>query len=156
MKTIKADLSNEGCLDILERVKAYRGGKKILITSCYLHSNYIRIYSRGSRCSLKYSTLDSWIIQDRRKIEHEAFSGQLLGIIATNALELGIDIGVLDAVIMLGFPMTISNFVGFAFVQIVGSSNLALSWILIETTSRKSREAGPRFSCNLGCRSLPN
>ncbi|KIM49038.1 hypothetical protein M413DRAFT_438203 [Hebeloma cylindrosporum] len=77
MKTIKADLSNEGRLDILERVKAYRGG-----------------YTR----------------EDRRKIENEAFSGQLLGIIATNALELGIDIGVLDAVIMLGFPMTISNF----------------------------------------------
>ena len=35
----------------------------------------------------------------------------MLGIIATNALELGIDIGALDAVLMLGFPMTISNFV---------------------------------------------
>ncbi|KAF8964071.1 DEAD/H helicase [Flammula alnicola] len=80
MKTIKADLSNEGRLDILERVRAYRGGK-------------IR--------STRY---------DRRKIEHEAFSGQLLGIVATNALELGIDIGVLDAVIMLGFPLTVSNF----------------------------------------------
>lgn len=49
--------------------------------------------------------------QDRRKIEQEAFTGQLLGIIATNALELGIDIGALDAVIMLGFPFTVSNFV---------------------------------------------
>ncbi|KAF8163107.1 P-loop containing nucleoside triphosphate hydrolase protein, partial [Crassisporium funariophilum] len=77
MKTIKADLSNDGRQDILERVRSYRGG-----------------YTR----------------EDRRKIEHEAFSGQLLGIIATNALELGIDIGVLDAVIMLGFPITISNF----------------------------------------------
>ncbi|KAF9052741.1 P-loop containing nucleoside triphosphate hydrolase protein [Panaeolus papilionaceus] len=47
---------------------------------------------------------------DRRSIEQDAFSGRLLGIVATNALELGIDIGVLDAVIMLGFPMTISNF----------------------------------------------
>ncbi|KAH9930993.1 P-loop containing nucleoside triphosphate hydrolase protein [Fomitopsis serialis] len=42
---------------------------------------------------------------DRRKIEKEAFSGNLLGIVATNALELGVDIGVLDAVIMLGFPI---------------------------------------------------
>jgi len=75
---------------------------------------------------LKYFTPDSWINQDRRKIEHEAFSGQLLGIIATNALELGIDIGVLDAVIMLGFPMTISNFVGFPFAQIISGSNSAL------------------------------
>lgn len=48
--------------------------------------------------------------QDRRRIEHEAFSGNLLGIVATNALELGIDIGVLDAVIMLGFPLGLANF----------------------------------------------
>ncbi|KAG1730617.1 DEAD H helicase [Suillus lakei] len=48
--------------------------------------------------------------QDRRRIEHEAFSGHLLGIVATNALELGVDIGVLDAVIMLGFPFGIANF----------------------------------------------
>ncbi|KAI8998791.1 DEAD/H helicase [Trametes punicea] len=43
--------------------------------------------------------------EDRRRIEREAFSGNLLGIVATNALELGVDIGVLDAVIMLGFPI---------------------------------------------------
>ncbi|KAJ2916877.1 hypothetical protein MD484_g3585, partial [Candolleomyces efflorescens] len=48
--------------------------------------------------------------EDRRRIESDAFSGQLLGIVSTNALELGIDIGVLDAVIMLGFPMTIPSF----------------------------------------------
>ncbi|KAL5490199.1 HRQ1 [Sanghuangporus weigelae] len=47
--------------------------------------------------------------QDRRKIEQEAFSGNLLGIVATNALELGVDIGVLDAVIMLGYPFGIAN-----------------------------------------------
>jgi ATP-dependent helicase YprA (DUF1998 family) len=34
-----------------------------------------------------------------------------VGIIATNALELGVDIGVLDAVIMLGFPFNVSSFV---------------------------------------------
>ncbi|KAJ7349276.1 DEAD/H helicase [Mycena albidolilacea] len=47
---------------------------------------------------------------DRRRIEQEAFTGHLLGIIATNALELGVDIGVLDAVIMVGFPGTIASF----------------------------------------------
>ncbi|KAJ6606558.1 P-loop containing nucleoside triphosphate hydrolase protein [Mycena vulgaris] len=48
--------------------------------------------------------------KDRRQIENDAFTGHLLGIIATNALELGVDIGVLDAVIMLGFPGTIASF----------------------------------------------
>ena len=36
----------------------------------------------------------------------------MLGIIATNALELGVDIGVLDVVVVLGFPLTgIASFV---------------------------------------------
>ncbi|KAJ3931034.1 MAG: P-loop containing nucleoside triphosphate hydrolase protein [Lentinula lateritia] len=48
--------------------------------------------------------------RDRRRIEHDAFTGHLLGIIATNALELGVDIGVLDAVLMLGFPVTLASF----------------------------------------------
>jgi DEAD/DEAH box helicase domain-containing protein len=47
--------------------------------------------------------------QDRRKIEREMFEGKLLGIVATNALELGVDIGSLDAVITLSFPYSISN-----------------------------------------------
>ena len=51
------------------------------------------------------------VSQDRRKIEAEAFSGNLLGIVATNALELGVDIGVLDAVIMLGFPFGVASLV---------------------------------------------
>ena len=46
---------------------------------------------------------------DRRKIEKEMFEGKLMGIIATNALELGVDIGSLDAVITVGFPYTIAN-----------------------------------------------
>ena len=47
--------------------------------------------------------------QDRRKIEKEMFEGKLLGIVATTALELGVDIGSLDAVITVGFPYTIAN-----------------------------------------------
>lgn len=47
--------------------------------------------------------------QDRRRIESEMFEGKLMGIIATSALELGVDIGTLDCVITLGFPYTIAN-----------------------------------------------
>jgi DEAD/DEAH box helicase domain-containing protein len=46
---------------------------------------------------------------DRRKIEAEMFHGNLLGIVATNSLELGIDIGNLDAVLIVGFPFSVSN-----------------------------------------------
>lgn len=37
------------------------------------------------------------------------FAGRLLGIVATTALELGIDIGSLDAVVTVGFPYTLSG-----------------------------------------------
>ena len=47
--------------------------------------------------------------QDRRQIEQEMFDGKLIGIVATSALELGVDIGSLDAVITVGFPYTIAN-----------------------------------------------
>ncbi len=47
--------------------------------------------------------------QDRRRIEKEMFEGKLVGIVATSALELGIDIGSLDAVITVGFPYSIAN-----------------------------------------------
>ncbi|KAH8889794.1 P-loop containing nucleoside triphosphate hydrolase protein [Thozetella sp. PMI_491] len=47
--------------------------------------------------------------QDRRQIESEMFEGKLLGIIATTALELGVDIGTLDCVLTWGFPYTIAN-----------------------------------------------
>jgi hypothetical protein len=43
------------------------------------------------------------IIQDdRREIEGKLFSGNLLGVTATSALELGIDIGELDVTLHLG------------------------------------------------------
>jgi DEAD/DEAH box helicase domain-containing protein len=45
----------------------------------------------------------------RREIEQRLLDGQLLGVSATNALELGIDIGLLDAVISVGFPGTVAS-----------------------------------------------
>ena len=47
--------------------------------------------------------------QQRREIERRLAEGDLLGVSATNALELGIDIGLLDAVISVGFPGTIAS-----------------------------------------------
>ncbi len=44
----------------------------------------------------------------RREIEHELRSGKSRLVVATNALELGIDIGGVDAVMMVGYPGTIS------------------------------------------------
>ncbi|MCL5257028.1 MAG: DEAD/DEAH box helicase [Chloroflexi bacterium] len=50
-----------------------------------------------------------YLAEDRRQIERELFNGQLLGVTATNALELGVDIGTLDATILTGYPGTIAS-----------------------------------------------
>jgi len=46
---------------------------------------------------------------ERRQIEQELFSGRLRGVAATNALELGVDIGSLDVVLLSGYPGTIAS-----------------------------------------------
>ncbi len=45
----------------------------------------------------------------RRDIEHRLMEGELLGVSATDALELGIDIGELDCAISVGFPGTVAS-----------------------------------------------
>jgi len=46
----------------------------------------------------------------RRDIESKLKSGAIKGVVSTNALELGIDIGMLDVIIISGYPGTISSF----------------------------------------------
>ncbi|HVN49954.1 MAG TPA: DEAD/DEAH box helicase [Acidimicrobiales bacterium] len=50
-----------------------------------------------------------YLASERREIEHELFGGALRGVVATTALELGVDVGGLDACVLDGFPGTIAS-----------------------------------------------
>lgn len=47
--------------------------------------------------------------KERREIEQRLFNGELLGVVSTSALELGVDIGGLDACILVGYPGSVSS-----------------------------------------------
>jgi DEAD/DEAH box helicase domain-containing protein len=47
--------------------------------------------------------------EQRRDIERRLVEGELLGVAATDALELGIDIGLLDCALSVGFPGTVAS-----------------------------------------------
>lgn len=47
--------------------------------------------------------------QERRQTEADLHSGRLAAVAATNALELGIDVGSLDLTLHLGFPGSVSS-----------------------------------------------
>jgi DEAD/DEAH box helicase domain-containing protein len=50
-----------------------------------------------------------YLPEDRRRIERQFFDGELLGLVATTALELGINTGDLEATVLTGYPGSIAS-----------------------------------------------
>jgi len=71
---------------------------------------YLAIAEKDSKLAKKISSYRAGFLpEERRDIESRLASGDLLGVILTSALELGIDIGGLDVCILSGFPGLISS-----------------------------------------------
>jgi DEAD/DEAH box helicase domain-containing protein len=63
--------------------------------------------NRGKSPHIVTAYRAGYLPQERRDIENRLKSKNLVGVVSTNALELGIDIGSLDSVIISGYPGTI-------------------------------------------------
>src|SRR5204863_4768786 len=70
---------------------------------------YVRDECRGSVPSdALMAYLGGYLPATRRRIEEGLRNGEILCVVATNALELGIDIGDLDAVVCVGYPGSVA------------------------------------------------
>ncbi len=67
----------------------------------YLRESLPRVNIRGYR--------GGYLPAQRREIERGLRTGEIRGVVATNALELGVDIGSLDAAVLVGYPGTIAS-----------------------------------------------
>ncbi len=95
---------------------ARQGVRNITFTKARKVAELILRYARGilkekepDLVPLIKSYRAGYLPEERRQIERELFGGQLLGVTATSALELGVDVGSLDATVLVGYPGTIAS-----------------------------------------------
>lgn len=65
--------------------------------------------TRAEDANAMRSYRSGYLAAERRAIEHSLREGTARAVVATNALELGIDIGSMDAVILVGYPGSIAS-----------------------------------------------
>ncbi len=88
---------------------ARRGIRTIVFTLARRQAELIVRYAReklGSHSAAEriMAYRGGYLPEERRAIERALFEGKLIGVVATSALELGIDIGDIQVVIMAGYP----------------------------------------------------
>jgi DEAD/DEAH box helicase domain-containing protein len=93
-----------------------RGVQTIVFTRSRVTAELVLRYARDELALRRGGLADriqayraGYLPGERREIERRLHAGELIGVVSTNALELGIDIGGLDAAILLGFPPTIAS-----------------------------------------------
>ena len=89
-----------------------KGKKTILFTQSRKVTELIHTWVEQMVPALKgkiSSYRAGFLPEERRTIERRLASGELLGVISTSALELGIDIGSLDVCLLVGYPGSVIN-----------------------------------------------
>ncbi len=96
--------------DLLALVAAQ--GQTLLFTTSRLQAELValRAKERSARPDTIAAYRGGYLAQDRRDLERALSEGRLHGVACTNALELGVDIAGLDAVVTAGFPGTLAAF----------------------------------------------
>jgi len=87
-----------------------RGLRTIVYTQSRKMTELVSVWTRARLAGLadKLTAYRAGFLpEERREIEAKLSSGELLGVVTTSALELGIDIGELDICILLGYPGTV-------------------------------------------------
>ncbi|MCZ9309961.1 DEAD/DEAH box helicase [Corynebacterium uberis] len=102
---LMADLISQGART-LTFVRSRHGAETVALRA----AEELRLAGRPDLASRVASYRAGYLAEDRRRLERELDDGTLLGVATTNALELGIDVGSLDAVIVAGFPGTVASF----------------------------------------------
>ena len=71
--------------------------------------DFTRRMLRGSSGSEVHPYRAGYLADYRRETERRLQDGEILGIVTTNAMELGVDVGGLDATVIAGYPGTVSS-----------------------------------------------
>jgi len=85
-----------------------RGQQTLIFANSRLATELLLTYLKDDYPSAR-GYRGGYLPKERREIERKLRDGDIRAVVATNALELGIDIGSLDAVVMAGYPGTIAS-----------------------------------------------
>ncbi len=85
-----------------------RSRQRVELIASYIRKALANVYTDNSRITVE-SYRGGYLPNERRAIEKGLRDGSIHGVVSTNALELGIDIGGLDAAVLAGFPGSIAS-----------------------------------------------